>query len=479
MLPPLIEEYFNLNDIESVLPIAQAGSARRYHRVICKDGRSYILCENESVEENETFAYLTQIFTQLQLAVPTLLHMQSDRKAYIVSDLGDTSLLDQVLHQKENSGIRDLYEAALTSLIRFQIDGGKLIDFAQCFGAQAFDRQAVLNDLHYFKYYFLDLHALAYDKHKLSAEFDQLADTLGQNPEPYFMYRDYQGRNIMINDGKLGFIDYQGGMRGPLQYDVASLLWQAKAALPFELKTTLYDFYKQQLQKRINIHEAEFDTTYYRILLLRLLQVMGAYGLRGLIQHKPHFVESIPFGLQNIAAWMQHFQESIAAYPELSTILTQLTSTEFISQYHSSTSATAKKLTVTIQSFSYKKGIPEDQSGNGGGYMFDCRGLLNPGRFAEYKYLTGRDQPVIDFLESKTKIATFLQHAYALVDISMHDYLARGFENLQISFGCTGGQHRSVYCADAMAKYLQKKYPVHIVLRHLIQDEKKWINQAL
>jgi aminoglycoside/choline kinase family phosphotransferase len=476
MLHAIIENYFGKENIQSVTSLAQAGSNRKYFRVISTTGESLIVCENNDVAENETFLYFTQIFAEKNIPVPQIYYVHPEKRIYILEDLGNESLLDIVLQKNENHSINELYEKSLSALVSMQIQGGKSIDFTRCFAAGKFDKQAVIADLNYFKYYFLDLQEIIYNKQLLQNEFDRLAESIENIDSNYFMFRDFQGRNIMVKNGEPTFIDYQGGMQGPLQYDVASLLWQAKAALSLETKEQLYQYYKQKLAQFIPFNESEFDLAYQKILLVRLLQVMGAYGLRGLIQQRSHFVSSIPYGLQNISEWMANYADSVSSFPTLMQVLNSLTSKEIKEKYSMSKQINENKLTVTVQSFSYKKGIPDDLSGNGGGFMFDCRGILNPGRFEEYKKLTGRDQAVIEFLESKTKIHEFLNFAKKLVDISMEDYLNRGFENLQISFGCTGGQHRSVYCTDHMASYLQQKYAVQVNVRHLIQDEKNWIN---
>ena len=476
MLQTFIEQYFGKNNIQSLNTLAQAGSNRKYFRVVLVDQQSYIVCENENIDENETFIYFTKFFLDKGVRVPTILQVHPNKKIYIIEDLGSVCLLDVVLKNKDQNEIRELYEQSLQGLLTMQLKGGKDIDYSKCFSNAQFDKNAILADLNYFKYYFLDLHDITYNKAQLQAEFDLLATNIAAVPNDYFMFRDFQGRNIMIKNNVPYFIDYQGGMRGPLQYDVASLLWQAKAALPFELKESLYQYYKTQLSSQRQIDENAFDHQYYSILLIRLLQVLGAYGLRGIIEQRNHFLSSIPYGLQNINEWITHYAMAIKQFPTLQGILQAMGSETMKTKYPLAKQYNHKTLKVLVQSFSYKKGIPDDNSGNGGGFMFDCRGILNPGRFEEYKKLTGRDQPVIAFLESKTKMPSFINHAKNIVAISVEDYMERGFEHLQISFGCTGGQHRSVYCADAMAKMLREQYGVEVQVKHLIQDEKNWIN---
>jgi Predicted P-loop-containing kinase len=304
---------------------------------------------------------------------------------------------------------------------------------------------------------------------------NQIALEIAAFPLKQFMYRDFQGRNILINENNICLIDYQGAMYGPLPYDIASLLWQAKAQLPKAWKNDLYSYYKNQIRKYITLDELALDNVYEKIVLLRLLQVLGAYGLKGIIQQKKHFLSSIHQGIQNIKQWLETY--SIKSYPTLYQLLLDVIKLE-THYVQTSTSFTNKKLKVRVFSFSYKQGIPEDVSGNGGGFVFDCRGILNPGRFDEYKQLTGRDEAVKHFLETQTQIHPFLQAAKQAVDISVQDYLQRDFEHLMISFGCTGGQHRSVYCADAMAEYLTKQYGIPVTVTHVEQERKNWINKT-
>ena len=473
-----LEKYFGKDQIIKIEPLAKAGSDRQYYRVHLQD-ETYIACESTNIEENETFFYFTTFFKSHHIPVPSMIDIDTDRSKYILEDLGNHSLLDMISKDGHTESIKTVYKKALEQLVAMQIIGGEKLDFENCYAAKAFDKNAVLADLNYFKYYFLDLNKIDYNKAALNAEFEKLASRIHEIDPQYFMFRDFQGRNIMVKDGEPFFIDYQGGMKGPLQYDIASLLWQAKAQLPAAWKEELYLHYKNELKKRISFDEALFDSNYSLLVLIRLLQVLGAYGLRGMIEKRHHFLSSIPMGLNNVKEWREQY--SLSEFPILDQVILKMESENLISKFHvpsmntNSTESNAK-LKILVQSFSFKKGLPDDETGNGGGYVFDCRGVLNPGRFEEYKKLTGRDLPVIEFLESKTKMGEFLNHIQDLVDISVQDYLSRGFENLQISFGCTGGQHRSVYCADAMAKYLSSKYPVEVSVRHIVQDAKNWVN---
>ncbi len=474
-----LQTYFGADKNIQIVPLAQAGSDRKYYRVIVDD-TSYIACENNNSKENESFFYFSDFFDKHGIPVPKIIDISKDRTKYIQEDVGNESLLERIMKEGMTEAVQEIYKKSLTGLVSMQVSGGRELDFSKCFSAALFDKHAVMADLNYFKYYFLDLRKVMYDKVKLNVEFEKLAARIGQIEPLYFMYRDFQGRNIILKNDMPSFIDHQGGMRGPLQYDVASLLWQAKAQLSSTVKQTLYAHYKQELKKQILVDEQIFDANYSLIVLVRLLQVLGAYGLRGIIEQRAHFLSSIPLGLENIKEWLAEY--SLDDYPELHHVLRKLEteirylkSEEPIAKSHQPKAISAK-LHILIQSFSYKKGIPADASGNGGGFVFDCRGILNPGRFDEYKKQTGRDKPVIDFLESKTKVNEFLQHAKEIIDISVEDYLQRGFEHLMISFGCTGGQHRSVYCTEAMAKYVKQKYNIDATVHHIEQEAKNWVN---
>jgi aminoglycoside/choline kinase family phosphotransferase len=469
-----IEEQLGKENIQSVTPIAKAGSDRQYVRVVTHDN-SYIFCESQNTHENKTFISFAHFFTAKGITVPKILAVNKQNTQYMQSDAGSISLLDALQAKGFTNEVKSYYQKALSALALMQIKASEDFDYKTCFASAQFDANMVLADLNYFKYYFLDLQGIIYDKIALQQAFETLSKSIGSINPQHFMYRDFQGRNIMIQHEAPVFIDFQGGMKGPLQYDVASLLWQAKANLSSEWKHDLYQFYKQEVHSLTHIDEKQFDKDYAQLLLVRLLQVLGAYGLRGIIERRTHFLGSIPQALQNLVQWLSMF--ALDAYPTLHQLLKIIVSDEIIQKYNFPKANKDTKLKVIVQSFSYKiGGIPKDESGNGGGFVFDCRGVLNPGRFDEYKKFTGRDKPVIEFLESKTNIHTFLNGAKQAVDICIEDYLHRGFENLMISFGCTGGQHRSVYSADAMVKHLQEKYNLNVEAYHIRQEEKCWIN---
>ena len=362
-------------------------------------------------------------------------------------------------------------------LARLQIIGNADLDYSWCLTSKEFGKQAILSDLLYFKYYFLDTLQIPYDKEKLIDDFEGLSTYLSYADHKYFMFRDFQSRNIFIQDDKVHFIDYQGGMKGALQYDVASMLWQAKAELPDEWKNDLLNYYMDCAEEILikPIDRVRFVSQYNGYVLIRLLQVLGAYGFRGLFERKAHFLISIPLALKNLKWFMANKQVGIVL-PEFDRLLRLIVEDQIISRFEPLHADEHTPLVVHINSFSYKKSIPNDLSGNGGGFVFDCRGILNPGRIDSFKTKTGRDKEVKDFLEQDTRMPEFLNSVYDLVDITVEDYIKRGFSSLLISFGCTGGQHRSVYAADALSRHLRNKFKVRIDLHHLVQEEKDWVN---
>lgn len=358
------------------------------------------------------------------------------------------------------------------------MQGDDGLNYHFCLTNTEFGKQAILADLLYFKYYFLDALRRPYDKQKLLDDFEALSNYLTHTEYKYFMFRDFQSRNIFIRkDNSVHFIDYQGGMKGAPQYDVASMLWQARADLPDDWKENLLVDYMNSFEKIIAapLDRNLFQSQYNGYVLIRLLQVLGAYGFRGLFERKAQFLTSIPLALTNLKKFFNSQSIGIVV-PEFRKVLDLCVSDEVIEQFTTLQATDQTPLIVNINSFSYKAGIPVDASGNGGGFVFDCRGILNPGRLDEFKTLTGRDKPVKDFIEQQTKMNDFLNSVFDVVDITVENYIRRNFEHLSVSFGCTGGQHRSVYAADALARHLRNKFKVKIELNHLVQDKKNWVN---
>jgi aminoglycoside/choline kinase family phosphotransferase len=462
----------------SIDMLPQSGSERRYFRLHGAGG-SVIGTYGENIKENDSFIYFSTQFAKKELAVPAILAVSDDGRFYLQEDFGDTSLLSILERDGFTEAVYDLFRKSLTELAKLQVNGDKGLDYSRCLTNAEFGKQAIMADLLYFKYYFLDALRRPYDKQKLLDDFDALSNYLTHTEYKYFMFRDFQSRNILVTaDNSVHFIDYQGGMKGAPQYDVASMLWQARANLPLVWKTNLLKDYIDAMetitQEKIDRHI--FKSQYNGYVLIRLLQVLGAYGFRGLFERKAQFLTSIPLALRNLKEFFENQSMGIVV-PEFRKVLDMCVSEEVIQQFTPTQASESTPLIVKIHSFSYRKQIPGDDTGNGGGFVFDCRGILNPGRIEEMKRMHGRDKTVKDFLEQQTKMPEFLNSVFDIVDMTVEEYIKRDFASLHVSFGCTGGQHRSVYAADALARHLKNKFRVKIELRHMIQDDRNWINE--
>lgn len=458
--------------VTAVEPIPASGSDRRYIRII-GEKQVAIGAYNPNKKENNTYFYFTGIFERNQLPVPKVYAETNDKECYLLEDVGSECLFDVLSANGQVPATKKLYLQAIEDLVKFQWMGGRHIDYSMCFAAEHFDKHTILSDLNYFKYYFVDLLKLDYNRNDFQAELEKWSGFLASEQPRTFMYRDFQSRNILVKDNKLSYIDFQGGMEGLAQYDLVSLLWQAKAKLSKEWKDDLLNHYIQTVKSTreiSNFDEMHFRRVYLEVVLLRILQTLGAYGLRGLIERKPHFLSSIYPALLQLKDYLSTYPH-LAKYTTLNNVLTQLVSDKVLAQFNQPIADENSKLKISIYSFSYKKGIPADDSGHGGGYVFDCRGILNPGRFEPYKQLTGKDLPVQQFLIHETKMPNFLNNIFAAVDLSIEDYLTRDFDALSISFGCTGGQHRSVFAAEQMKKHLKEIYNLDATLIHLEQEE--------
>jgi len=460
-------------DWDFIEKIPQSGGDRIYFRI--KQGAdSYIATYNLNLKENETFIYFAQHFHSKGLPVPKVLAVSADQKIYLQEDLGADSLLDVLEREGKTERVYQLFQKSLKALVQLQVKGSEGLDYSKCLTSKTFGKHAVLTDLLYYKYYFLDTLQYPYDKQALIDEFELLSDQLSDSHFNYFMFRDFQSRNIVVKGNEVFFIDFQGGMKGGMPYDVASLLWQAKAELSNEWKERLLNDYIKEAEIVLGetIDATLFKKQYHGFVLLRLLQVLGAYGFRGLFERKAHFLTSIPLGLKNLRAFLEvHTLDKDT--PVFAGILKWMVGDEVLNRFTPMQATEKTPLVITINSFSYKKGLPVDSSDNGGGFIFDMRGILNPGRFDPYKNESGLDKPVQDFLEQKTKMNTFLNSVWDLIDITVENYLDRDFKSLQINFGCTGGQHRSVFAAEQTARHLKNKYKVKVVLAHTNQNN--WV----
>ncbi len=475
----LFEQYSH-EKITAIDKLPQAGSERHYYRIHTA-GKTYIAAYGANLKENETFIYFSTHFKAKNLVVPEIFCINKEKNIYIQEDFGTVSLLNKLEAEGFTAEMYGLYKKCMAQLAQLQVIGDQGLDYSQCLTNTSFGKQAIMADLLYFKYYFLDALRKPYDKQKLMDDFEALSNYLSHTEYQFFMFRDFQSRNIMVTPAIGGgleevvhFIDYQGGMKGAPQYDVASLLWQAKANLSDDWKNRLLEDYMDSFEKVLGqtINKDTFRSQYNGFVLIRLLQVLGAYGFRGMFERKAHFLTSIPLALQNLK-WFVNNQHIGIALPEFKKVLEICIREEVIKEFTPIQATEETPLRVTISSFSYKKGIPADPTENGGGYVFDMRGILNPGRIDVYKTKSGLDKPVKDFLEQHTDMPLFLIGVFSVVDISVSEYIKRGFSSLMISFGCTGGQHRSVFAAEALARHLRNKFKVKILLEHT--NKENWV----
>ncbi len=475
-----------------------AGSNRAYYRMSDADGKSVIGCIGTSRDENHAFVYLARHFTRKRLPVPEVLAVSGDELRYLQSDLGSMSLFDAIRGGREAGGRytvaeQELLKRTIRELPNIQFRGARGLDFSNCYPQPEFNVEGVLFDMNYFKYCFLKATEIDFHELKLEADFRLLAKDLTAEPGDSFLYRDFQARNVMLSaEGQPCFIDFQGGRRGPFYYDLASFLWQASAKYPARLRSELIHVYYDAAQQYVEMPKRDVFNRHLRLFVFfRTLQVLGAYGFRGYFERKQHFIESIPPAIQNLRELLASGE---LPYPYLCDVLERLCE---LPQFHqieiaSQTRTDGYKITdqnpykahpkdgpatfskydaqgplvVRVYSFSFRKGIPEDESGNGGGYVFDCRSTHNPGRYEPYKQLTGLDEPVIRFLEDDGEILTFLESVYKLADAHVARYLQRGFTSLMFCFGCTGGQHRSVYSAQHLAEHIHEKFGIEVRICH-------------
>jgi len=468
------------NSHEQLDVLPQSGSERRYFR-LHENGESVIGTYGANIKENETFIYFSNHFKKKDLSVANILAVNDEISAYLQEDFGEVSLLNILEGEGYTDKVYALFKKSLESLANLQITGDEGLNYNLCLTNTEFGKQAIMADLLYFKFYFLDALRRPYDKQKLIDDFDALSSYLTHTEYKYFMFRDFQSRNILIKqDQSVHFIDYQGGMKGAPQYDVASMLWQARANLPDDWKENLLIDYMNAFEALIgsSVDRNIFQSQYNGYVLIRLLQVLGAYGFRGLFERKAQFLTSIPLALKNLK-WFLENQSLGIAVPEFRKVLSICVGDDVMEQFTPLQANEQTPLVVKICSFSYRQGIPQDESGNGGGFVFDCRGILNPGRIEEFKTMHGRDKSVMDYIEQQTKMNELLNSVFDIVDLTVEDYIRRGFQSLMVSFGCTGGQHRSVYAADELARHLRNKFKVKIELKHCVQDERNWDNSLV
>ncbi len=459
---------------EGVLRIAADGSQRSYYRITGGPFGPVIGVIGPDPEENRAFLSFSHSFREIGLPVPEIYALDVTRGLWLEQDLGDVSLFSALSEARAHddggfpASIVPVYERVVALLPRFQIEGGRAIDFTVAYPRAAFDLQSMRWDLNYFKYHFLKLAHVPFSEQRLENDFDRLTEFLLTADANHFLYRDFQSRNIMLVAGEPWFIDYQGGRRGAPHYDIASLLYDAKAAIPDEVRDYLLSRYLEALARYLPVERSHFLAQYRGYVLIRIMQAMGAYGYRGFFERKPRFLESVPYAARNIARLLETGLP--VELPEIEEVFGRI-----VAEWAGRSSPVAARpgLTVHVISFSFRQGYPPDQSGHGGGFVFDCRSLPNPGRDARFAHASGLDSPVIDFLRASPEVEEFWAHAHGLIDLQVENYRERGFSNLAVSFGCTGGQHRSVYFAERLAAHLRERYPdIAVLTEH--REQPRW-----
>jgi aminoglycoside/choline kinase family phosphotransferase len=470
VLKKLFEQHFQ-SPAGRVQPLQGqlGGSGRKLVRLV-NEGFSAIGVLYDVREENVAFLEFSKHFRRYGLPVPEIYAEDLSQGAYLEEDFGDTTLFEFLLNHRTGDNIApeavEAYRKVVAVLPRFQIEAGRDLNYKVCYPRGVFDGQSIAWDLNYFKYYFLRLAGIPFHEQSLEDDFSRLTQFLLTADLDYFLYRDFQSRNIMWRDGHPFFLDYQGGRKGALQYDVASLLYDAKADLPPELRQELLDLYIARLADFTELNRDAFLHHYYAYVYIRIMQALGAYGFRGFYERKAHFLQSVPYALKNLRWLLQHAELPIEL-PALMAAFANMTASEKLQSLPPTEETPKENLVVRIFSFSFRQGLPKDEAGHGGGFVFDARSIPNPGREEKFKKLTGKDTPVIDYLHQQETAHEFLASALSLVEASIKAYQRRGFSSLTVSFGCTGGQHRSVYFAEQLAKRLRGRNGVEVVVRHL------------
>jgi len=476
VLQRLFEQHFH-SPVERVQPLqGQLGGSGRKIIRLSSEKLSAIGILYDVREENVAFLEFSRHFRRRGLPVPEIYAEDLSHGAYLEEDFGSTTLFEFLSDHRNGATIApqavQAYRKVVAVLPRFQVEAGRDLNYKVCYPRASFDRQSIAWDLNYFKYYFLRLAGIPFNEQALERDFSRLTKLLLSASRDYFLYRDFQSRNIMLrkslNEDQPFFLDYQGGRKGALQYDIASLLYDAKADLPPDLRQQLLDHYLDSLSGFLDLNRSAFMQYYYAYVYVRIMQALGAYGFRGFYERKEHFLQSVPYALKNIR-WLLHNVELPVALPTLMEAFKSVVASDKLQGLTSASEP--ERLTVRVFSFSFHRGLPQDETGNGGGFVFDGRSLPNPGREERFKTLTGKDAAVMDYLNQQESVHQFLANAISLVDASVTRYQRRGFKHLMVSFGCTGGQHRSVYLAEQLAKHLRGKDGVDVVVHHREQEQ--------
>lgn len=462
------KKYFT-QELKSISLLPASGSMRKYYRIIyvepkTNEQRSILGVFNKNILENKAFIDYALQLKNTGIKVPEIICI-ADEFIYFIEDLGDTTLFNLIQDYGFNDRVKKIYYNLIDELIKIQCVAGARFDYSKAYPTKYFDKRAIGWDLNYFKYSFLKLSGIAFNEDALENDFERILDLIYSEKDKFFVFRDFQSRNVMIKDDEIFFIDFQGGRKGALAYDLASLLYDAKADLPDSFRTELLNLYIEKISSLIPTDKDKFKQSFYLYTIVRILQAMGAYGLKGFFEKKSLFLKSIPYAIKNLNSLLSKKDKYIGL--ELSEIkrIINFLSNSSLSCFNKIKS---NKLRLYVNSFSFKKDFPKDKSGNGGGFVFDCRGLPNPGRLDMYKQLTGKDKAVIDYLWQHSEVDDFINNCIVLVKPSIINYIEREFESLQINFGCTGGQHRSVYCTEEFCKRIYNDFDIEIICKHTV-----------
>lgn len=448
-------------EAEYIDTLPESGSVRRYYRIRSRSVKC-LGVYNPDLRENHAFFYLSTHFKNKGVNVPEVYISDPENYIYLEEDLGDTLLYNYYIdHINDEESVLNIYKSVIREMPALQIESSDGLDFSVCYPRAAFDRQSMVWDLNYFKSYFLKLTGVHFYEQDLEDDFNSLIHFLLQAKDNYFLFRDFQSRNIMLHNGKIYFIDYQGGRKGALQYDIASLLFEAKTNLSPSIREELLSYYIEVFSSVKGFDRENFSKYFYGFVLIRMLQALGAYGFRGYFERKYFFLQSIPPAVKNLQWFIENVKMDIHI-PQLWNCFEQIVASNSLKEY----GQMPKELTVSVNSFSYKSGIPVDNTGNGGGFVFDCRALPNPGRLDKFKDLTGKDLPVIEYLKEKEEVKQFADRVYQMIESSLKVYQERNFNSLMVNFGCTGGQHRSVFFAEEIARRIKENFNVTVNLRH-------------
>ena len=464
-IPIAISELFRQwagEEATCVTPLTANASGRQYWRMEGSQCRCVAAVAHD-VRENEAFFHFARQLGERGVRVPEVYAIAPSRTAYLQQDLGDVTAYSYLRHNKQaGEEARTLYGRILDDLAEMQRKT-RGMDFSCAYPRPSMDRQAYQWDFNYFKYDFLKLLHVPFDEELLERDFATLIDYLLEGDNGFFVHRDFQTRNIMLHSstGQLYIIDFQGCRSGSPLYDAASLLYSSRCELSYEQRDEQLERFLEQVATLVHSSRKALEPRFYAQVAARMMQAMGAYGYRGLFERKEAFMQALPTAI----ATLRHLRASHPLplrLPELDRVMEHLLAMPELTKEED-------KLTVRLFSFSYKRGLPTDPGGNGGGHVFDCRALPNPGRYDQYRELCGKDLPVIRFMDSHAETEAFFGHAAALVQQSVDNYVERHFSSLMVCFGCTGGRHRSVYFAERMAALLRQRKDIRVVLRHCEQ----------